>query len=165
MTRLLAWTLIVLLILTPCAGAKGKAPPVEEQPITIQGNTLTLDRERNTMTYLGDVTVDYGDIVIVCDRLQALIDPNAQAVNKVLALGNVKVIKQDMVAKCGKATFYPQTRRMVFEEDPVLFKGKSSLIGNKIFVDFVSNRIRVVSNGNDRVNVELFQESTRKLAP
>lgn len=165
MIKILVWTLTILLTVTPYVWAKGQNPFKDEQPITIQGNTLTLESEHNTMTYQGDVRLDYGDIVIVCDKLQAFIDPKAQAVNKVLALGNVKFIKEDMVAKCQRATFYPQTRRIVFEEDPVLFKGKSSLVGSKIFVDFMSNKMRVVSNGNDRVNVELFQESTRKLEP
>ena len=156
---------MLILTLLPHAWAKDQSFDQNEQPITIQGNTLTLDRKHNTMTYLGDVRAVYGDIVIVCDRLQAFIDPEGQTLDRVLALGNVKVVNQDMVAKCGKATFYPPTRRMVFEENPVLFKGKSSLVGSKIFVDFPSNRIRVVSNGKERVNIELFQGSTQKLKP
>lgn len=165
MIRLWVGTLMLILSLLPYAWAKEQSFGQKERPITIQGNTLTLDREHNTMTYLGDVRVVYGDIVIVCDRLQAFIDPEGQTLEKVLALGNVKVVHRDMVAKCGKATFYPPTRRMVFEEDPILFKGKSSLVGSKIFVDFPSNRVRVVSNGKERVNVELFQETTQKLGP
>jgi len=50
---------------------------------------------------------------------------------------------------------------MIFEEEPVLFKGKSSLMGSKILVDFLTNRMKVLSDGDEKVNIKLFQESTR----
>jgi lipopolysaccharide transport protein LptA len=153
--------LLASLILTAPLAAKEMGMRQDEGPITIQGNSLTFDRNQSVMAYQGDVQAVYGDIVMVCDSLKAFLDPKTQSVSKILAAGNVKVVYQNMVVKCGKATFFPSTRQMIFEEEPVLFKGKSSLMGSKILVDFLTNRMKVLSDGDEKVNIKLFQESTR----
>lgn len=152
---------LALLIVAFPLQAKEMGIGQNEGPITIQGNTLTFDRNQGVMSYQGNVRAVYGDIVMVCDNLKAYLDPKKESVSKILALGNVKVVQQDMVAKCGKATFFPSTRQMIFEEEPELFKGKSSLVGSKILVDFLTGRMRVLGNGDEKVNIKLFQEPSR----
>jgi len=154
---LLSFLAILFLCLNLGNGLVKAASENNDYPIIIEGDSLTVDRNKNQLSYKGNVKVIYKDIVIVCKKLNAYYNLSKQTLAKIVAIGDTKIIYKNMVATCGMAILYPSTKQLLLKKNPMLYKGKSSINGNQMLLDYSSNKVHINGSSQKKVQVTLFQ--------
>ncbi|MCK5215073.1 MAG: LPS-assembly protein LptD [Candidatus Omnitrophica bacterium] len=87
--------------------------------------------------------------VISCKTIQLFAQEQAGAVeingdqvefsmeeNKVIAKGNVEIVKQDVILKCDRLEFYRETKIAIAEGNVVLIRGKEKINGDRLKYNF-----------------------------
>src|SRR5450830_232693 len=94
--HLLCMVLICLWCLFP-ASAVPAAPPAHRDrsnlPITVKSNEMTADNKGKTAIFSGKVVAKQGDITIFSDKLVVEYSDKNGGVEKVEALGNVRIVQ------------------------------------------------------------------------
>lgn len=68
---------------------------------------------------------------------------SSSTVNKIIAIGNVKVNQEGRTAESGRAEFFPEDKTVLLTEDPVVTEGDRRVSGDKITWSHGERRARV----------------------
>lgn len=68
---------------------------------------------------------------------------SSSRVNKIIAIGNVKVNQEGRTAESGRAEFFPEDKTVLLTEDPVVTEGDRRVSGDKITWSHGERRARV----------------------
>lgn len=147
-------TRLLFLILTSCfilysfsvVEARSEQQPsvlkmlaVEEDdkgPITIESDQASFDKKAGLMTYSGHVVVRRGKIIIHSDRLKGFLNKDQKEINRLVAEGGVKVVKEDKTLQAQKAIYYHDSGEKAYlelEGEPVIHMRKNSIRSDKMF--------------------------------
>lgn len=132
------------------------------QPITIKSNELSADSRNRTATFSGKVTARQGDLTIYSDRLVVHYRDEGGDVEKVEAIGNVKVVQGDRLATAKEGIYYNTEQKIVLSGDPKVYQGEN-MISGKIITYFVNEERSVVTGGGDsRVEAVIHPKDKEK---
>ena len=112
-------------------------------PIKITSERLIANKKGGLVTFKGNVVARHRDGTIISDSLKVYYD-GKDAVEKIVALGNVKINQQDRVGVCKKAVFYPDTKKIVMTGAPRMWKDG----------DVVTGKVITIFGDSDRMDVE-----------
>lgn len=147
MKILLALGVLLLLPLqAEIAQPQAKQPPAAEgTPTVIDSDNLkmtTLDDQTTHFAFSKNVKVTTTDMTIFCDRLEVFAarqDDAAEGeaselgrIQKILAIGNVRILQEDREATSGRAEVSPQDGTIVLTENPVLRDQQGKVSGARI---------------------------------
>lgn len=170
--RLLSFFVLALLMAVPAAWAETEVPtPVQETlvaspeaeeeppPPTIfesdHGEMQTLE-ETTRFLLTGNVRVTGNNLRVFCDRLEVYApregfqtDGAAQAggIQRILALGNVRIEQEGREALAGRAEVFPQEGRIVLTESPMIRDEQGMVTGERI--TFLQGESRAVVEGGE----------------
>jgi len=89
------------------------------------------------------------------------VDPEANKLKEVVITGKILILYKDkkdgkitMEVSCGRVTYVDEKKEMVFEEKPIIKRGKNIFSGEKIIYNIENNLIEIKGN----VNVEIYPE-------
>jgi lipopolysaccharide export system protein LptA len=88
------------------------------------------------------------------------IEPETKKIKEIVITGKVQIVYKDLNEKitmeitCGKAIYLDEKKEMVFEDKPVVKRGKNLFSGEKIIYNLENNTIEIKGN----VNVEIYPE-------
>lgn len=146
----------------PKPGKTGE--PEVREPVHFESKGLRGLREQGTVELIEDVIVTQGDLRMEADRAQIYYDENQKEVEKVVAVGNVKMFNVDkstgekMKAYCNQVQFLNKDRTVIMEGNARLWRGTQSVIrGKKITYEIDTGWIKA-----DRVAGELQPEEKKK---
>ena len=125
-------------------------------PIKITSERLIANKKDGLVTFKGNVVARHRDGTIISDFLKVYYD-GKDAVEKIVASGNVKINQQDRVGVCKKAVFYPDTKKIVMTGAPRVWKDG----------DVVTGKVITIFGDSDRMDVEgasivIRSEETKK---
>ena len=152
----LCLSLLFLTFLSPIP-AEGESPATDE-PINITSNQLEADKKAGIVTFTGNVVVKQKGGVISSDLLNVYYD-DQRRMEKIIARGNVRINQEDRVGTCQRATFFPDEKKIIMEEEPRLWKDGDVVSGkvitiyldnDKIFCESCSATIFQEKNGNGK---------------
>ncbi|AJE03004.1 lipopolysaccharide transport periplasmic protein LptA [Geobacter pickeringii] len=126
----------------PPAGERGK------EPITIKSNELSTDSKSRTATFTGKVTARQGDLTIYADRLVVHYKQEGGDVDRVDAIGNVRIVQGDRLATAREGVYLSAEQKIVLSGDPKVFQGENTVSG-KVITYFVNEEKSVVTGGPD----------------
>ncbi|MFN4227343.1 MAG: hypothetical protein ACK4F0_04305 [Candidatus Ratteibacteria bacterium] len=94
------------------------------------------------------------------------VDPENKKLKEIIITGKVVILYKDknagnitMEITCGKVTYVEEKKEMIFEEKPLIKRGKNKFSGDKIIYSVDNNTIEIKGN----VNVEIYpEEKTNK---
>ncbi len=112
-------------------------------PIKVTSERLIANKKAGLVTFKGSVVARHKDGTIVSDLLKVYYD-GKDAVEKIVASGNVKINQQDRVGVCKTAIFYPDDQKIVMSGDPRVWKDG----------DVVTGKVITIFGGSDRMDVE-----------
>jgi LPS export ABC transporter protein LptC len=95
----------------------GRAGGTDKVTITCNG-PLMIDYEENTAVFEDDVLVDDRRGKIYSDRMDAFLDPVTKNIKKVVAVGNVKVVRGEDTTYSDKAIYTTEDRKIVLVGRP-----------------------------------------------
>lgn len=117
-------------------------------PITVKSNEMTADNKGKTAIFSGKVVAKQGDITIFSDKLVVIYADEGGDVEKVEALGNVRIVQQNRTGFAARALYDSRNGRIVLTGSPRVVQGSDSLSG-KVITYYVDDEKSEVSSGGD----------------
>jgi lipopolysaccharide export system protein LptA len=119
-------------------------------PTNITSDTLTLNAKTRIFVYKGNVVVTQGDMKLTSKEIEGTYSEQNE-IQKIIAKGDVKITKQDIISTSQRATYDAINSVIVLTDNPQLQQGESVLIADRIKVFLNDNRS--LAEGNVRVTV------------
>ncbi len=166
----------VFLFITPMVQDLGWAQekPVpslgSNEKIQISADSLTIEHESRYAEFFGNVKVTQGDAEIKADNIRIYykegvggeIKPaqGEDAIEKIVAKGNVKIRFENRVAVTEEAVYITKTKVLMLSGDnSKITSGNDSISGARITVFTDSNRIMIESSKAQRVEAVFYPGS------
>jgi lipopolysaccharide export system protein LptA len=157
-------------------------PETSDQPIHVVSDSLEVDNKEQMAAFAGAVKATQGDVTITCDKLEVYYQREAPAkkapkaapeqpaglmdqggqVQRVVALGHVRVTQKDRVAVGRKATYWAGGRKLLLEGQATVWRGKNQVSGEQITVFLDQDRAVVHGRPGKRVAVTIQPEKATK---
>jgi len=168
-----AFILLACLVATPSGYADEKPRDTDtrnlakDQKIHITADKLISDNNADYAEFIGNVRATQEDTVITAAKLKIFFKKNPQkkkettvgeeAINKIVASGNVKIKFDNRVAVARQAVYNTETEVLVLSgNNSRIVSGKDSISGEKITLYRTTGRINVESGGEKRVEAVFY---------
>ena len=162
MKRILFSICIHVMLVSSAVAAAGVGEKRDGQPITIKSNELQADTKSRTATFLGKVVAKQGDITILADRLVVRYAEQGGDVEKVEAVGNVRIVQQNRIGTAQYGVYQTREGKITLSGSPKVVQGKDTITGKEI-VYFVNEERSVVTGSPEtRVEAVLYPKSKGK---
>ncbi len=149
--HLLCMILICLWCLFPASAVSAASPTHKDRsnlPITVKSNEMTADNKGKTAIFSGKVVAKQGDITIFSDKLIVNYADKSGEVDKVEAVGNVRIVQQNRTGFADQAVYESRNGRIVLTGNPRVVQGGDSISG-KVITYYVDDDKSDVSSGGD----------------
>ncbi|MBE9504588.1 MAG: lipopolysaccharide transport periplasmic protein LptA [Proteobacteria bacterium] len=145
-------SLFFLTFLSPVLAEEKKL--ATDEPINITSDQLEADKKAGIVTFTGNVVVKQKGGVMLSDLLNVYYD-DQRRMEKIVARGNVRINQEDRVGTCQRATFFPDEKKIIMEEEPRLWKDSDVVSGKMITIYLDSDKILCES-----CSATIFQEKS-----
>ncbi|MCD6305615.1 MAG: lipopolysaccharide transport periplasmic protein LptA [Deltaproteobacteria bacterium] len=169
---MILWWTAMFLVLSGPASARA-TPPTQSAPqldqqdaMIIQSNTLEADDKNGIVTFAGDVEAKREDFTVYCRKMVVYYvklpsreesESVAGRVDRIVATGNVKIVRADGgVATGEKAVYYQEDEKLVLTGAPVVRQKDNSVEGDRITLYLRENRSVVESSSDKKVKAVIF---------
>ena len=136
-------SLLICFAISTSATALKDTVKAEKKPIIITSETLTADNKNSTAVFEGSVVAQTSDITMYSDKMTVYYDNSESKVNKIHAIGNVKVLNNARVIFSKEAVYLDNEEKIIFTGNPKAVEGDNVITGDKI-VFFIKDERAVV---------------------
>lgn len=123
---------LILIALYGSAIAEPVVRKTEKKPIVITSETLTADSKNNTAVFEGSVVAKTDDITMYSDAMTVFYDNAESKVNKIHAVGNVKVINKSRALFSEDAVYLESEEKIILSGNPKIVEGENVITGRQI---------------------------------
>ena len=123
---------IICLVVHVSAYAAPLSSNAGKKPIVITSETLIADNKNNTAVFEGSVIAKTDDITMYADKMTVFYDNSESKVNKIVAVGSVKVLNKARVLFSDEAVYLDNEEQIIFSGNPKAVEGDSVITGKKI---------------------------------
>lgn len=128
-------------------------------PITVKADHLQADNKGKTAIFTGRVVSRHEDVVIYSDRLEIYYGETSDDVDRVIAIGNVRIVQATRVGTGGHAVFENKEGKITLTVNPRVTQDKDTVTG-KVITYFMDQDISVVDGGeNTRVEAVIHPKA------
>lgn len=173
------WLFIAAALLCTLYGANGvlseelplyKIHEEQEGKIRITARNLVTDNEANYAEFTGDVIATQGTSIITSDKLKIYYrnaddSPNQEGadtqgkIEKIVADGNVFIRSESKVGQSEHAEYLKDSGLLILTgKDSKVTSGNNSVMGSKITINRVTDKMIVEQDSNQRVEAVLYSE-------
>lgn len=110
-------------------------------PVEIRSERFDLDVRAGTGTFTGAVVVTHGQLVVTCERLEVVFDPEHQAMRSVVAIGGVEIRQGDRLGRGERAELDVELGTVVLSGSPYVEQGSVRLRGTEIRFDVAGGEV------------------------
>ncbi len=151
--------LVTGLLFVPYTFAESeRLPKPSNLPIEVTAKQLEAHRQQRQAVFSGEVVAKQGDMTLYCDRLVVYSLPDQDEVERLEAIGNVRVVQIDRTATAQRAIYYQLVGKLVLFGDAKVHQGPNLVSGEEITVFIREERSLVKSGDSGRVKAVLFPE-------
>lgn len=135
-------------------------------PTKITSDNMRYEQDGSRVTFTGNVHVRRPDMEIWADKLLVVLKGKTQAagsmsadpgeVEKIIATGNVRLLREGREGRCGKATYKVGPGVLVMEQSPSLKDGANTIAGRVIRLYLKDNRSEVEGSKEKQVEAVFF---------
>ncbi len=112
-------------------------------PVDIQSEEMTVDFDRRRIAFKGEVKVLQADFSLTASEVTAVFGESADDIQKIVAVGDVKIQKGNKTAWGEKATYSREDATILLTGNPVLKQGRNFIKGEEILVRLDEDRMEV----------------------
>ena len=135
---------------------KKKAKKKKRGPVTIEAKKVESYRAKNMVVFTGDVIVRQENLFIYASRVEAYLGKGGKGVERLKALGNVRIIQGERFGRCEEADYYTREGIVVLKGNPQVWYGDSTIAGDRIVINLSKNTAEVESR--ERVRAVIYPE-------
>ncbi len=134
---------------------------LENKTLHITADRLVADQNALYILFTGNVEADYGEMKISSDGLKLLYTKavngethlNKDAIDEIIASGDVVITFEDKTAECEKAVYNPKSETIILSgENTRVVSGNNYITGQTITIHQDTGQITVDGKTGDRVN-------------
>ena len=154
----------LLLALAPCGSGQADTMPnslKSDAPVSVTSDRLEADDKLHQVRFLGNVVAKQGDVVIYAKELVLVYPEKGRDIDRIEALGGVRIVQGNRVATGEKASFYNKQRKIVLTGSPRVYQGDDFLEGDEIIVLLDEQKSIVKSDHGSRVNAVFHPKGTQ----
>lgn len=161
------WVLVVVSLLLTAALAWA-APQANEstakkdrssKPITVKSDQLQADNNGKLAVFTGRVVARQDDVTIYSDRLEVYYGESSDEVDKIIAIGNVRILQTNRVGTGGHAVYESKLGKITLTINPRVTQEKDTVTGKVIIYYVDEERSEVQSGENARVEAVIHPKS------
>ena len=119
MRRSAGWTCGALLLFVATSAMAGEIPSKSTEagrPTTVTADRLVVSRKERRAVYTGNVVATTTDLTVTADRMEFEFDEKMEAVERMVAIGNVQISRSDGTrAMSEQATYDVLQDRLMLE--------------------------------------------------
>lgn len=161
------WLLLMLFGLScwcvPGVFADEEKPELDRnQPIEITAQQLEVLQQQRQSIFTGDVVAKQGEMTLYADKLIVFLQQDQDRVDRLEAIGEVRVLQLDRIATGEKAVFYQMEERLVLSGNAEVTQGQNKISGDEITLYLKENRSLVQSSENGRVKAVIIPEKKQE---
>lgn len=131
-------------------------------PIQIKSNTLTADNKGKSAVFTGKVVAKQGDVTIYADKMTINYGSTKADVDKIEAVGAVRIVQKNRVGSSDKAVYENGEGRITLTGNPKVIQGDDTLSAAMITYYIDDERSVATGDGAGRVHVEIKQPLGKK---
>lgn len=128
-------------------------------PITVKSDQLQAFNDSKLAVFTGRVVARQDDITIYSDRLEVYYGENSDEVDKVVAIGNVRILQTNRVGTGGHAIYESKLGKITLTVNPRVTQEKDTVTGKVIIYYLDEERSEVQSGDNARVEAVIHPKS------
>lgn len=117
-------------------------------PIQVKSNELSTDATSGTATFSGKVSARQGDITIYSDQLIVHYSAGTKGVEKVEAMGNVRIVQGDRLGEAARAVYDNKKGQITLEGNPKVYQG-DDVVSGRVITYFLDEQKSEVTGGAD----------------
>ena len=146
----------------------GEIPPQGTEagrPTTVTADHLEVSRKERRAIYTGNVVATTTDLTVVADRMEFYFDEKMEAVERMVAIGNVQVSRSDGTrAVSQQVTYDVLQERVVLEGQAVAWLRGNKVSGMRITLFIAEDRELVQGDERERVTVVIYPKQQQEQA-
>jgi len=142
--------------------AEGKPELDRNQPIEITSQKLEVLQQQRQSIFTGDVVAKQGDMTLFAEKLIVFLHQDQNQVERLEAIGGVRVLQLDRIATAEKAIFYQLEEKLVLSGNAEVTQGKNEISGDEITLYLKENRTLITSSENNRVKAVIVPEKKQE---
>jgi lipopolysaccharide export system protein LptA len=128
-----------------------------EGPTTITADRLEVSRKERQAVYSGSVVARRADFTIAADRMHFHFDQKMEAVQRMVAVGNVRISRIDgSRVTSERATYYVPEEKVVLEGNPEASQDGNMVSGTRITLYIKEDRQVVEGGGSEPVTAVIY---------
>ena len=132
---------------------KGLAFFDKKKPVDIVSDTMEgFDKEKYVL-FKGSVVAKQEDLFIFADTIEAYMSEDTNEIERAIAKGNVKIVKQDRTATCREAVFENAKGEITLKGDVIVYQGQDKLAGDVIIYYVNEDRVVVQADKDKRAHI------------
>ncbi len=132
------------------------------QPINIKSNELYTDSNARTATFIGKVVAKQNDITIYADKLVIHYPEEGGQVDRVEAIGNVRIVQLNRLGTGGRAVYENKEGKITLYQNPKVYQDKN-VVSGKVITYYLEDEKSVVTGGPEtRVEATIYPKSKGK---
>jgi outer membrane protein assembly factor BamD len=125
----------------------------EKKPIDVVSDNMEGLEKGKVIVFKGNVVAIQGDLQMFSDTLTAYLGEETNEIEKALANGHVKIVKQDRIATCEEALFENTKGEITLKGNVVVFSGPNKVTGDIVKYFINEDRVSVESEKGKRAHV------------
>lgn len=126
------------------------------QPIHIKSNELVTDSKAGTATFIGKVLAKQQDVSIYADKLVVYYSEKDGQVDRVEALGHVRIVQLNRVGTAEHAVYNNKEGKISLFINPKVYQGKD-VVSGKVITYYIGEERSVVTGGPEsRVEAVIY---------
>ncbi len=125
--------------------------------ITSDGK-LVLDYQKKIADFFDNVEVKNANGFLKSDKLKVFFDSEGNNIEKMIAVGNVKIDQKLHQATSGRAEYYSKESKIILTDNPIIKKGDNYYSADVISIDIKRNKVyfepsaKIVIKKEDKAN-------------
>lgn len=156
-----------LFILVGTSAWAAQSPPSgatePQRPTTITADHLEVSRKERRAIYTGNVVAKTPDLTVTADRMEFEFDEKMEAVERMVALGNVHISQgEGTTAVSERATYSIAQERVLLEGHPRVWHEGNMVSGARMTLYIQENRQVVEGNESERVTAVIYPKAEVK---
>jgi outer membrane protein assembly factor BamD len=134
----------------------------KKKPVDIVSDTMEGFDKEKYVVFKGSVIAKQEDLYIFADTIEAYMSEETNEIEKAIARGNVKIVKQDRTATCREAIFENAKGEITLKENVIVYQGKDKLTGDVIIYYVNEDRVTVQAEKDKKAHVTIQPKEEKK---
>lgn len=134
----------------------------KKKPVDIVSDTMEGFDKEKYVVFKGSVIAKQEDLFIFADTIEAYMSEETNEIDKAIAKGNVKIVKQDRTATCREAFFENAKGEITLKGNVIVYQGKDKLTGDIIIYYVNEDRVAIQADKDKKARITIQPKEEKK---